>query len=149
MGDNQKQEEREVNDTWLDTNVILCFLIRDNEPMFWAACDVFEKAEAGSLVLHIHPVIVAELVWTLDSFYGYTKEKIATTLCGFFTLEGLVLHDRDAVLSALLNYKEKNVDYIDAYLAAVAGAHGDQGVITFDKKHFPQLLKNVTVLKNK
>jgi len=142
------KQRKKATAAWLDTNVILRFLIRDNEAFFEAAYDVFKKAAAGSMVLHIHPVTVAELVWTLDSFYNYDKEEIVKTLCGFFTIEGLVLHDRDAVFNALVNYKEKNVDYIDAYLAAVAGEHVDHVVVTFDKKHFPKLLKNVLLLGN-
>jgi predicted nucleic-acid-binding protein len=56
-------------DGWLDTYVILRFLLRDDDTIFQKASVLFEKAERGELTLYIHPLVLAELVWTLESFY--------------------------------------------------------------------------------
>jgi predicted nucleic-acid-binding protein len=130
-------------DGWLDTNVILRFLIRDNESLFEKARKLFTEAEQGNLRLFLHPLVVAELVWTLDSFYGYTKKEIITVVGALIEADGIYLQELDIVRNALYLYEEKNVDYIDAYLAAYAISNKPDAVYSFDKKHFGKLPAHV------
>lgn len=129
----------EKRGAWLDTNVILRYLIHDHEEMFQAASRVFHKAEQGGLILYLHPLIIAELVWTLDSYYGYQREEITITLLELIGADGIIVPERALVCKALLDYRRLNVDYIDAYLAACASQVGPTTVITFDRKHFTRL----------
>ncbi len=133
---------------WLDTNVILRFLIRNDESEFKAAYDIFQKAEKGHLILQVHPVTVAEMILTLDLFYQYSRKEISETLSGFFEIEGLVVLDKDLIQKALTIYGEKEVDYIDAYLAAVAGKNKEHAIVTFDVSCFSRLHPDVIVPGN-
>ncbi|MDO9535760.1 MAG: PIN domain-containing protein [Bacillota bacterium] len=124
---------------WLDTNVILRFLLHDHEEYFLATCKVFEQAAKGELTLLIHPLTMAELVWTLDSFYNYSKTEIVYTLENLMDAEGINMPEKEITKKALRDYEEKNVDFIDAYLASYAFHRGPHTIYTLDKKHFSRL----------
>lgn len=47
---------------------------------------------------------------------------------------------------ALKDFAERNVDYIDAYLAAYAKVNGPETVYTLDKKHFSRLEGDIRML---
>jgi predicted nucleic-acid-binding protein len=128
-----------LSEGWLDTNVILRFLIRDHEEMFSKASSLFSRAERGEIRLLVHSVTVAELVWTLESFYGYSKSQINKVLQSFIQADGIHVPEKDIISVALTLYLDKNVDYLDAYLFANASEKGPSTIYSFDRKHFNRL----------
>ena len=49
---------------------------------------------------------------------------------------GLDVTDKSTVISALRLYKNRNVDFIDAWIIEFAKERGIKTIYTFDKKHF-------------
>lgn len=133
---------------WFDTNVILRFLLRDDSDLFKVVEPLFLRAEQGELVIFIHPLIVAELVWTLESFYGYPRRKISEVLMGLIEAQGVEVPEKEIVFGALQDYEEKNVDFIDAYLTHYAAHQGHLTIYTLEKKHFSRLNGDIRVLSN-
>jgi len=125
-------------DVWVDANVVLRYLLRDHEELFAEAARVMDRAERGEVNLHLASITVAELVWVLDSFYGYPREEVSRVIESFLTADGVVPQEREIVLQALSDYATLNVDFVDAYLAAKAAATG-RPVYTFDTKDFARL----------
>ncbi|MEW6230333.1 MAG: PIN domain-containing protein, partial [Bacillota bacterium] len=103
-------------DVWVDANVVLRYLIRDNEELFTEASRVMEMAERGEINLHLAPLTVAELVWVLESYYGYPHEQVAEAVGAFATADGVAVEERETVIQALSDYVSLNVDFVDAYL---------------------------------
>lgn len=134
--------KKESNKGWLHTNVILRYLIKDDEKMFQSVRSLFLKVEKGALILYIHSITIAELVWTLESFYGYNKEEIVNVLTRLINAEGIEVSDKETVQNALILYLDANVDYIDAYLASHAASSDVPTIFTLDKKHFSRLTNN-------
>ncbi|TDA70278.1 MAG: PIN domain-containing protein [Clostridia bacterium] len=128
-----------MNRAWVDANVVLRFLLRDNEDLYNKAAEIVGLVEKGELQLLVSVLTVAELVWTLESFYAFSKERIKEVLSAFLTASGIEVEERRVVLAALEDYAAQNVDFIDAYLARHAVARGTTLVCTFDKKHFARL----------
>lgn len=128
-----------TEEAWLDANVVLRFLTADHPEMYARARAVMLRAERGEMRLRLSPLTVAEVVWTLDSFYGLPRQAIATRLTQFLSADGVEAEERDVLLQALLDYEEKNVDFVDAYLARHAERLGPSRVCTFDLKHFLRL----------
>jgi len=91
------------------------------------------RVEAGQVEAILEDVIVAELVWTLHSFYGRSKAQIAELLEPIVALPGLLNSDRESLLQALWLYVQFNVDFADALLAAKALTSGDNTVCSFDR----------------
>ena len=133
---------------WLDTNVILRFLLKEDPQLFQAVEPLFLQAEQGDLEIYIHPIIIAEIIWTLESYYEYSKEKIAEVMIQLVEAKGVVVPDKEVIVGALQDYKEKNVDFIDSYLVQYANKKGPLTVYTLDKKHFSRLNGDIEVLLN-
>ncbi len=131
---------------WLDTNIILRFLLKDHLQYFEAAFHLFSEAEKGNITLHLHPLILAEVVWTLQGYYGYRKSEIALILGEMIESDGLLVENKEVTRKAFKDYAEKNVDYIDAYLSANAVINGPEVIYTFDKKHFSRLEGDIRLL---
>jgi predicted nucleic acid-binding protein len=96
-----------------------------------AAKALVEAADAGEVVLEVLPLIVAETVYTLESFYGMDRQAVVSGLTLLFQSRGIMLHERERVLDALARHRAQNVHFADAYLAAV-GAESGLSVASFD-----------------
>lgn len=124
---------------WIDANVILRYLLKDNEEFYAKAYEIMKKADSRELKLLVSPLTIAEVVWTLESFYKISKDQISDTLNTFICSEAVEAEERDTLILSLNSYRENNVDFIDAYIAAHAINSGNKKVFTFDKKHFSRL----------
>jgi len=127
-----------MRQAFIDANIILRFLTKDPPPMAEAALKIFEEAKLGKMSLLIIPITVAEVVWVLESFYEYPKEKIAETMTQFLSCEGLEVESLDLLLEALNFYCEKNLDFADAILAITALRKGIPNIYSFDQ-HFNRI----------
>lgn len=129
---------------WIDANVILRYLLNDHQEFSQKAQKIMLEAEQGRLKLLVAPITIAEVVWTLESFYKIPRKEIADILSAFVCADGIKAEEEDVVLFALKSYKESNVDFIDAYLSHHMAKLGNRKIFTFDKKHFSRL--NVEIL---
>lgn len=116
---------------WIDANVILRFLTGDPPQMAAKALKLMERAEKGEIGLKISHLVIAEVVWVLSSFYKHKKDHIAETIISFLSAKGIYVENLALLIQALQNMAEKNVDFIDAYLAAQAQAL-EETVCSFD-----------------
>lgn len=89
------------------------------------------RAERGELVLRLSVVVLAEVIWVLGRRYSHTKEQIAESLQHVVTADGIDVEAADDVLDALQMMVDRNVDFVDAYVAAIANRRGES-VATFD-----------------
>lgn len=61
---------------FVDTNVFLRFFVRDVEPLYQKARELFQKAEEGKIVLETTDLVIAEIVWVLGSYYDLSRVEI-------------------------------------------------------------------------
>ncbi len=117
---------------WVDANVLLRFLTGDPPELAGRASRLLERAERDGLPLRVHPVVVAETVWVLQSFYGYSKGEISAALVPLLEHPALRAEGARIVLDALETMASSNVDFADAVLAETARSRGEC-VVSFDK----------------
>lgn len=117
---------------WVDANVLLRFLTGDPPELAGRASRLLERAEGDGVPLRVHPVVVAETVWVLQSFYGYSKEEISGALVPFLEHPALKVEGARTVILALETMASGNVDFADALLAGTARSHGE-GIASFDR----------------
>ena len=115
----------------IDTNVILRFLAGDNlsqkkQAELWLA-----EGEKGKRKIVVIPLIVAEVIFVLESFYHRPRGQIAETFKIFLSQRWLVVESRE-ILLASLNFYEHSKHFVDSYLAAWSEVN-HAGVLTFDK----------------
>jgi predicted nucleic acid-binding protein len=116
---------------WVDANVLLRLITGDPQEMADKVAGIVARAERGELVLRVTPIVVAETVWVLLSFYGHSKRQVADTLIALLLADGVHAEERDLVVAALEDMAAANVDFADAHLARVARARGE-AVCSFD-----------------
>lgn len=116
----------------VDTNVILRYLLRDNDVMYHGAVQVFELAEKGVCGLFIDPMVIAECIYVLTGpVYQRNKTDVAQVLTELLLLEGVSCEDTDLLTESLSLFSESNVDFTDAYLACRARRAG-HGIVSFE-----------------
>jgi predicted nucleic acid-binding protein len=116
---------------WVDANVLLRLITGDPQEMADKVAGIVARAERGELVLRVTPIVVAETVWVLLSFYVHSKRQVADTLIALLLADGVRAEERDLVVAALDDMAAANVDFADAHLARVARARGE-AVCSFD-----------------
>ncbi|MGO8677207.1 MAG: PIN domain-containing protein [Limisphaerales bacterium] len=104
----------------VDTNILLRFLSGEPAAQAAAARRLFERASAGEVVLDVSPVIVAETLYTLLSFYGVERRVATERLSHLLRQHGVKLRDASQVFAALEFLQTANVGFADAFLAAGA-----------------------------
>ncbi len=104
----------------VDTNVLLRFLTGDPPEMAEKARRLVERADKGEVILVVLPVVLAETIYTLESFYELERKEIATTLLDFLRKQGIEPAEPDRLSNALTRCQERNAHFADAYLAAAA-----------------------------
>ena len=65
---------------YLDTNVILRFLLRDNDILHKKSEKIFLEAEKGKSKIIITPSVIFEIVYVLEKVYKIKREKISKLL---------------------------------------------------------------------
>jgi predicted nucleic acid-binding protein len=118
----------------VDANLLLRFLTGEPAEMAERAKVLLERAEKGEVVLLVEPVTVAETVWVLQSFYGYSHREVADGVLPLLERPALRVREprRGVISRSLERMSEGGVDFVDALLAETALAHGD-GVASFDR----------------
>ena len=124
---------------FVDTNVFLRFLTNDDPAKARRAERLFKKAIAGDVSLETSLLVIAEIVWTLESFYKLAKPDIADKIEKILNTKNLKVQAADTVLQALDLYATQNVDFIDAYHGIMLRETGVKRVLTYDKKHFGRM----------
>lgn len=121
---------------FVDTNVFLRFLTRDDPTKADKARNLFIRAVKGEVRLITSVMVIAEIVWTLESFYGLEKRDIADKVEKILNTPNLECRKGPILFQALDFYASKNVDFIDAYHAFLLKQQGITRIVTYDRKHF-------------
>ena len=117
----------------LDTNVLLRFLIKDDEVQGQKASRAIRQAAAGAEPVFISLVVLCEAVWVLESAYGYRKAQLAQIVGELLATGGFEVEQRDVVREALDDYGSSNADFSDCLVGRVNVFHGCRQSLTFDR----------------
>lgn len=116
----------------VDTNILLRFLSGEPVKQAEATKRLFEAAASGTVVLDISPVIVAEAMYTLVSFYKVDRINAARQLAALLRRRGVKVREADQVFGTLERLMKSNIGFADAFLAAGA-AEEKVPVASFDR----------------
>jgi predicted nucleic-acid-binding protein len=120
----------------IDTNLLIGYLVNDDSRKAQIVETLLKKAVKGDVQILMPSIVVAELVWVLESFYRMETAEIAELVDSILNTPGLTVSDDSIVRSALKRYRTKGVDLVDAWIAAFAQEKRASEIHTFDKKHF-------------
>jgi predicted nucleic-acid-binding protein len=131
---------------FVDTNLFLRYLTNDAPAQADAVEKLLRQAEQGKSQLVTNGIVIAEIVWTLESYYELERDEIQNKVLAILNTSGLEISDGNLILKAIIWYAEKNVDFIDAYNAAWMEQNGIEKIYTIDQKHFARF-DDVEVIK--
>jgi predicted nucleic-acid-binding protein len=127
---------KDNRDVVIDTNLLVRYLT-DDEPQKAKAVDaLLNSAGKGEIKILIPSIVIAELVWVLESFYKMIADDITGLVEAILNTPGVDTQDKSVIKGALKLYRSKKIDLIDAWIIEFTKAKGAKRIYTFDKKHF-------------
>ena len=113
----------------VDTNLIVRYLVQDHDKHARAAGKLFDACDVVIVVL---PVVLAECVFVLESFYRHPRAAVASALGGLISGPGVEIDEVTVHLDALNRYQGTKAHFVDCLIAATAVAK-NLPVSTFDQ----------------
>lgn len=102
----------------LDTNIIIRFLVGDNEEHLEKSTQYFEQIEQGSMEVEILSGVLMEAFFVLTKFYKLPKIEVISDLKTILSFEGVVNKDKVILFETLSIIENKNIDFVDALICA-------------------------------
>lgn len=118
----------------IDTNVIVRYLVRDDEALYAKAAATFEAMDRREVTLLCDPIILGEVVWVLLSVYKVTRERIAQDLESLLAGDGLVMQNKARYAQALRLFAGPIPHFGDACACAAAIEDCEGKLLSFDRK---------------
>ena len=114
---------------FVDTNVLIRHLTGDPPDMAARATAFLTAADE----LLLPDLIVAEVVYVLESFYSVPPEDVAALVRSVIAFAPIQTIDPGLLLRALEVYETHRIDFAEAYLVASAETAGIEDILSFDR----------------
>ncbi len=131
-----------MNICFVDTNLFIRYLTNDDPVKADRVEKLLDEAANGRIRLVTAEMVIAEVVWVLESGYSLRNADIAPLVRGILATPGLEVFNSALVARAVELYSSANIDFIDGYIAAVMEHKGITELFSFDRKHVSRL-KNI------
>ena len=118
---------------FVDTNIFLRYLTKDDPSKYEKCKEIFKKAMKGEIAITTSGMVIAELVWTLLSYYKVPKAEVVEKVTVIVGTKSLSIPDKHILGDALVFYARKNIDFIDAYNAVFMRYHGLREIYSYDE----------------
>jgi predicted nucleic-acid-binding protein len=116
----------------IDTNVLVRFLVRDNEAQFEKAQRLIRRDTANDDDIFISLVVLAETEWVLRTRYRLNKENILGAVSGLLDAAEVEFEDEAAVEEAVAVWEDTAADFADCLIGAHNRRSGCRSTATFD-----------------
>jgi predicted nucleic acid-binding protein len=118
---------------FLDTNILLRFLTRDDEGKAQQALDLLLRVERGEEKVITSPLVIFETIYTLQRFYKVPRQLIKEQIVSIISLRSLHLPDKNLYHRAFALYVTKDISFADAYNAIYMQAEEVSHIYSWDR----------------
>lgn len=118
----------------IDANVILRFLLGDNERQSPIAHRTFQAIERGEVRAETTATVILEAVHVMTSVYKMDRTVVADRISGLLQIGNFAVEHRTALAEALelwLTYKR--LSFPDALHLVIAGMARHKTIVSFDR----------------
>lgn len=117
----------------LDTHVLVRYLTHDDPAQTALANKVMDSLtpEAPGF---LSTAVIAEVIWVLESLYGFSKLETIQTLDTLLRSKELIVERAEIVGQALANFKTSRSDFADCLIERTGHAAGCRHTVTFDRR---------------
>ena len=124
---------------FVDTNIFIRYLTNDDPVKADSVEKLLSEAAAGKVRLVTAEMVLAEVVWVLESFYGLKNVEVGSMVKAILATPGLEVLNSVLVEKALEYYLAHNIDFVDAYIVAVMDKRKISDIYSYDKKHLSRI----------
>lgn len=128
-----------MRECFVDTNLFIRYLTNDDPVKADRVAALLQDAQAGKVRLVTVDLVIAEMVWVLESSYDLKSSEVAPLVRGILATRGLDVVNAPLVARALEYYETKNIDFVDGYIAATMEKLGLTELFSFDRKHISRI----------
>jgi predicted nucleic-acid-binding protein len=118
----------------LDTNVLIRYVVQDDEAQLAAARRLIRKAVSEGQTLFVPVTVALELEWVLRSSYGVPRDEALEILSNLLSAAELTFESERALEVALHLYRDGSADFADCLHIALAAQAQELPLWTFDKR---------------
>jgi predicted nucleic-acid-binding protein len=115
----------------VDANVILRYLLRDDESLFQKALEVLEKVRTGEEKVVVLESVLTECVYVLLKIYRVNRSTIAEKLGGLLYYKGVVNLDKQDLIDSINLFGQTHLSFVDCLLCAKS-KNNAMPIVTFD-----------------
>jgi predicted nucleic-acid-binding protein len=118
---------------FIDTNIFLRYFEREDELAYRKAEKLFTEIVRGNIAGISTSLVIAEVIWVLERFYGWDKEEICNNIELILETPNIRFEERNILIGAINLYKGKNISFIDAYNYFFMIANSIDKIYSFDR----------------
>ena len=118
----------------LDTNVLVRFLVEDDEIQLAKARALINRESRSDHRVMISLLVLLETEWVLRSRYEFVKEEIIGVFSGMLESVEFEIEDESSVEQALYLWKDSTAQFADCLIGARHKSLGCRATATFDGK---------------
>ena len=118
----------------LDTNVLVRYVVQDDEAQLAAARRLIRKCVADGQILFVPATVALELEWVLRASFEYAKDEVMGVLSSLFSAAELNFESERALEVALQLFRTGTADFADCVHIALAAQAGESPLWTFDRR---------------
>jgi predicted nucleic acid-binding protein len=121
---------------FIDTNIFIRHLTKDDPQKAQACYNLFKKAEANQIKLTTTEAVITEVVYVLSSkkLYDLSRKRIRQLLYPLLSLKGLSLPHKRMYLRALDLYATLTMDFEDTVIVAQMERQKLQELYSYDER---------------
>jgi predicted nucleic-acid-binding protein len=116
----------------LDTNVLVRFLVRDDEEQFERARKLIRRQAQDGQPVRIGLLVLLETEWVLRGRYKLKKDEILSVFSDLLSAVDMSFEDEPSIEEALFVWKDSSAQFADCLIGARHRALGCTATATFD-----------------
>jgi predicted nucleic-acid-binding protein len=118
----------------LDTNILVRFLVKDDEEQTSVVYGRFKEAEQNKETLFVPMLVLLEMIWVLNAVYAVQRIDILSAINHLLSMPILEFESQNVIRRFLNAAHESNTDLADLLIAHSAKEAGCVSILTFDKR---------------
>jgi predicted nucleic-acid-binding protein len=116
----------------VDTNVLVRYLTRDDQPQYEKARRLIDREVAKGEPVLVSLLVLLETEWVLRSRYEMAKAEIIAAFSALLETADLAFEDEPSIETAVYSWKDSAADFADCLIESRNRRLGCRATATFD-----------------
>jgi len=118
---------------FLDTNIFLRYFTKDDEKKAYDVLALLKRIERNEEKVITSPLVIFEVIFTLQSYYKLPREQIKELLLPVLNLRGLKLPFKSVFEKALEMFPQVNIPFADIFNYYFMVEEGIKEIYSYDE----------------